>query len=116
MKLRNRLFIGLGAVAVAFVVIGFLIANTQRRYLTEQVDRQLQSAVPLAINQFGPRPQPLPQFFGVMPVHHRRILNMGHQHHQCFNQCIIYTQSCRHCAPESGQPHRGASIATIGHA
>ncbi|MFM2077533.1 MAG: hypothetical protein RJA49_1423 [Actinomycetota bacterium] len=60
MRLRSRLFIGLGAVAVAFVVIGFLIANTQRRYLTEQVDRQLQSAVPLAISQFGPRPQPLP--------------------------------------------------------
>jgi len=59
-RLRNRLFIGLGAVAVAFTLTGLLIANTQRRYLTEQVDRQLQSAAPLAINQFGDRPQPLP--------------------------------------------------------
>jgi two-component system, OmpR family, sensor kinase len=60
MRLRNRLFIGLAAVAVAFAVTGFLVVNTQRRYLVEQVDRQLRAAVPLAINQFGNRPAPQP--------------------------------------------------------
>jgi two-component system OmpR family sensor kinase len=60
MKLRHRLYIGLGVVAVAFAVTGFLVANTQRRYLTEQIDRQLRNAVPLAITQFGNRPAPLP--------------------------------------------------------
>jgi two-component system OmpR family sensor kinase len=60
MRLRNRLFIGLGAVAVAFAITGYLIADTQRRYLTEQIDSQLQNAVPLALSQFGNRPVPLP--------------------------------------------------------
>jgi hypothetical protein len=59
-KLRNRVLIGLGAVAVAFAVTAFLIVDTQRRYSIEQLDRQLQSAIPLAFSQFGPRPQPIP--------------------------------------------------------
>jgi two-component system OmpR family sensor kinase len=49
MKLRTRLYIGLLAVAVTFAVSGYLVANTQRRYLTDQVDQQLRSAVPFAI-------------------------------------------------------------------
>ena len=60
MKLRHRVVIGLGAVALAFAVTAFLIVNTQRRYSVEQLDRQLQNAIPLAFSQFGPRPQPLP--------------------------------------------------------
>lgn len=60
MKLRNRVLIGLGAVAIAFAVTAFLIVNTQRRYSIEQLDRQLQNAIPLAFSQFGPRPQPIP--------------------------------------------------------
>ncbi|CAB4878578.1 unannotated protein [freshwater metagenome] len=49
MKLRSRLYIGLAAVALTFAVAGFLVANTQRRYLTQQVDQQLRSAMPFAI-------------------------------------------------------------------
>ncbi len=60
MKLRHRVVIGLGAVALAFAVTALLIVNTQRRYSVEQLDRQLQNAIPLAFSQFGPRPQPLP--------------------------------------------------------
>ncbi|MFZ4718004.1 MAG: sensor histidine kinase [Ilumatobacteraceae bacterium] len=60
MKLRSRVMLGLGAVAVAFAVVGFLIVNTQRRYSIDQLDRQLQAAIPVAFSQFGPRPQPLP--------------------------------------------------------
>lgn len=61
MKLRTRLYAGLGAVAVAFAVTGFLIATTQQRYLTEQLDRELQSSVPVAMRvtddrQGGPIP------------------------------------------------------------
>ncbi|MEI8238103.1 MAG: HAMP domain-containing sensor histidine kinase [Actinomycetota bacterium] len=58
MKLSHRLIIGLGAVTVAFAVTGFLIANTQRRYLTQQVDRQVQNALPLFNSAFGNRPLP----------------------------------------------------------
>jgi two-component system OmpR family sensor kinase len=58
MKLSHRLFIGLGAVTLAFALTGFLIANTQRRYLTQQVDRQLQSAFPLVNSALGDRPIP----------------------------------------------------------
>jgi len=58
MKLSHRLFIGLGAVTLAFALTGFLIANTQRRYLTQQVDRQLQSAFPLVNSALGNRPIP----------------------------------------------------------
>ena len=61
MKLRTRLYAGLAAVAVAFAVTGFLVATTQQRYLTGQLDRELQSAVPVAMRvtddrQGGPIP------------------------------------------------------------
>ena len=58
MKLRNRLLIGLGGVAVAFGITGFLIASTQQRYLTEQVDRQLQNSIRIAFAFVGNRPVP----------------------------------------------------------
>jgi two-component system OmpR family sensor kinase len=58
MKLRNRLLIGLGGVAVAFGITGFLTANTQQRYLTEQVDRQLQNSIRIAFAFVGNRPVP----------------------------------------------------------
>ncbi|CAB4364657.1 MAG: HAMP domain-containing protein [Actinobacteria bacterium] len=58
MKLRTRLSLGLGAIAVAFAVTGYLVATTQHRYLTEQVDRDLQRSLPLARgileNRVGP--------------------------------------------------------------
>jgi two-component system OmpR family sensor kinase len=60
MRLRNRLFVGLGAIVVVFGIIVFLIANTQRRYLVEQVDRRLESSVGLAAGIFNDRPIPLP--------------------------------------------------------
>ena len=60
MKLRTRLFVGLGAVSLAFAVTALLVATTQRRYAIEQVDRQLRAAMPLVAGQFGDRPQPLP--------------------------------------------------------
>lgn len=43
------MYIGLAAVAITFAISGYLVANTQRRYLTEQVDQQLRSATPIAI-------------------------------------------------------------------
>ncbi|MGZ4769184.1 MAG: hypothetical protein ACXVLX_10945, partial [Ilumatobacteraceae bacterium] len=49
MKLRSRLYVGLVAVALTFAVTAFLVANTQRQYLTGQVDNQLQSAKPFAM-------------------------------------------------------------------
>jgi two-component system OmpR family sensor kinase len=60
MRLRNRLFVGLGAIVVVFGIIVFLIANTQRRYLVQQVDRRLESSVGLAAGIFNDRPIPLP--------------------------------------------------------
>ncbi|MGB8858013.1 MAG: HAMP domain-containing sensor histidine kinase [Ilumatobacteraceae bacterium] len=60
MRLRTRLYAGLGAIAVAFAVTGYLVATTQQRYLTEQVDRELQSSVPVALGMLGNRPVPLP--------------------------------------------------------
>jgi two-component system OmpR family sensor kinase len=59
-RLRTRLFIGLAGVTLAFAITGYLIANTQRRYLTQQLDRQLQNAVPLAMGVVGDRPGPVP--------------------------------------------------------
>ena len=60
MRLRTRLLLGLGAVAVAFGVTGYLVATTQHRYLTEQLDRELQqgigAAMRVASNQNGPLP------------------------------------------------------------
>jgi two-component system OmpR family sensor kinase len=49
MKLRSRLYVGLLAIALTFAVTAFLVANTQRQYLTGQVDNQLQSAKPFAM-------------------------------------------------------------------
>ena len=60
MRLRNRLFVGLGAIVVVFGIIVFLIANTQRRYLVEQVDRRLESSIGMAAGIFNDRPIPLP--------------------------------------------------------
>lgn len=59
MKLRNRVFIGLGAVALAFAATVFLIANTQRRYSIDQVDSRLRSAMRVAAQQFSPQPAPV---------------------------------------------------------
>ncbi|MBI4933325.1 MAG: HAMP domain-containing histidine kinase [Actinobacteria bacterium] len=60
MRLRNRLFVGLGAIVVVFGIIVFLIANTQRRYLVEQVDRRLERSIGLAAGVVTDRPVPLP--------------------------------------------------------
>ncbi len=49
MKLRTRLFVGLVGVALTFAVAGYLVANAQRRFLTDQVDQQLVGAVPFAM-------------------------------------------------------------------
>ncbi len=49
MKLRTRLYVGLGAVALTFAIAGYLVANNQRRYLNEQIDQQLDSAAPFAV-------------------------------------------------------------------
>jgi two-component system, OmpR family, sensor kinase len=46
MKLSTRLAVGLSAIVAAFATTGYVIATTQRDYLTEQVDRQLENAVP----------------------------------------------------------------------
>jgi two-component system, OmpR family, sensor kinase len=48
-KLRTRLYVGLGAVALTFAIAGYLVANNQRRYLNEQIDQQLDSAAPFAV-------------------------------------------------------------------
>lgn len=60
MRLRTRLLLGLAAVAFAFGVTGYLVATTQHRYLTEQLDRELQQGMPAAMrvasNQSGPLP------------------------------------------------------------
>ena len=60
MKLRTRLSVGLGAVAIAFAVTGWLVASTQRRYLTEQLDRRLENSIPLAMNLLDNRAVMLP--------------------------------------------------------
>ena len=60
MRLRTRLYAGLGAIAVAFAITGYLVATTQQRYLTEQVDRELQSSMPVALGVLGNRPLPVP--------------------------------------------------------
>ncbi|MDO8391680.1 MAG: HAMP domain-containing sensor histidine kinase [Actinomycetota bacterium] len=58
MKLRTRLSIGLGAIAVAFGVTGYLVATTQHRYLTEQLDQELQQSMPVAMAVLGNREVP----------------------------------------------------------
>jgi two-component system OmpR family sensor kinase len=60
MRLRTRLSLGLGAIAVAFGVTGYLVATTQHRYLTEQLDRELQQSMPSAMAVLGNRVGPLP--------------------------------------------------------
>ena len=50
MRLRARLYVGLGAVALTFAVAGYLVANTQRRYLSDQIDQQLDSVAPFALS------------------------------------------------------------------
>ena len=60
MKLRTRLSLGLGAIAVAFAVTGYLVATTQHRYLTEQVDRDLQRSLPVAMGVLGNHVGPVP--------------------------------------------------------
>ncbi len=49
MKLRSRLYVGLVAVALTFAVTASLVANTQREFLTRQVDDQLKRAQPFAL-------------------------------------------------------------------
>ena len=49
MKLRTRLYVGLSAVALTFAVAGYLVANTQRKYLSDQIDQQLDSVAPFAL-------------------------------------------------------------------
>lgn len=58
MRLRTRLFVGLGAIVVVFGIVGFLIADTQRKYLVEQVDRRLERSIALAAGPAGDRPLP----------------------------------------------------------
>ncbi len=53
MRLRTRLLMGLAAIAIAFGVTGYLVATTQQRYLTEQLDRELQNSVPAAMRVLG---------------------------------------------------------------
>ncbi|MDO8362892.1 MAG: HAMP domain-containing sensor histidine kinase [Actinomycetota bacterium] len=60
MRLRTRLYAGLGAIAVAFAISGYLVATTQQRYLTQQLDRDLQSSMPAALSLLGDNPAPLP--------------------------------------------------------
>lgn len=59
MKLRTRLSIGLGAIAIAFGATGYLVATTQHRYLTEQLDRDLQQSMPVAMAVLGNRIGPI---------------------------------------------------------
>lgn len=53
MRLRSRLLLGLAAIAVAFGVTGYLVATTQHRYLTQQLDRELQQVMPAAMRVLG---------------------------------------------------------------
>lgn len=60
MRLRTRLLLGLAAVAIAFAVTGYLVATTQHRYLTEQLDRELQQGMGAAMRVAGNQTGPLP--------------------------------------------------------
>lgn len=60
MRLRSRLYAGLALIAIAFAVTGYLVATTQQRFLTEQLDRELQSSIPTALGLLGNRPVPVP--------------------------------------------------------
>ena len=60
MKLRTRLFAGLAIIAAAFALTGFVIATTQQRFLTEQLDRELRTPVPVAFSDFEGTATPAP--------------------------------------------------------
>ena len=60
MRLRTRLLLGLAAVAIAFAVTGYLVATTQHRYLTEQLDRELQQGMGAAMRVAGSQTGLLP--------------------------------------------------------
>ncbi len=60
MTLRARLTLGLGIVAVAFALIGWVVVGNQQKYLAEQLDRRLENSMPLAMNLLDDRPAPLP--------------------------------------------------------
>ena len=60
MRLRSRLYLGLGAIALAFAITGYLVATTQQRFLTEQLDHELQSSMGTAVGLLGNRPIPVP--------------------------------------------------------
>ncbi|MEI7547564.1 MAG: histidine kinase dimerization/phospho-acceptor domain-containing protein, partial [Actinomycetota bacterium] len=60
MRLRTRLSLGLGAIALAFGITGYLVATTQHRYLTEQLDRDLQQSMPFAVRFVGFHDGPAP--------------------------------------------------------
>ena len=60
MRLRSRLLLGLSAIAVAFGVTGYLVATTQQRYLTQQLDRDLQQILPAAMRLLDNQSVPLP--------------------------------------------------------
>jgi two-component system OmpR family sensor kinase len=46
------LFAGLAVIAVAFALTGFIIATTQERFLTEQLDRELRTPQPISFTAF----------------------------------------------------------------
>ena len=60
MRLRGRLYLGLAVIAIAFALTGYLVATTQQRFLTQQVDRELQSSLPVAMTVMDNRQVPLP--------------------------------------------------------
>lgn len=60
MRLRGRLYLGLAVIAIAFALTGYLVATTQQRFLTQQIDRELQSSVPVAMTVMDNRVVPLP--------------------------------------------------------
>ena len=53
MTLRTRLLIGFGLVLVALATAMVVVATTQRNYALDQLDRQLDSALPFAIGPPG---------------------------------------------------------------
>ena len=53
MTLRTRLLIGFGLVLVALATAMVVVATTQRNYALDQLDRQLESALPFAIGPPG---------------------------------------------------------------
>ena len=60
MRLRGRLYLGLAVIAIAFALTGYLVATTQQKFLTQQLDRELQSSLPVAMTVIDNRLVPLP--------------------------------------------------------